>query len=126
MTRIGLLRCRDNELTCPLTNCFRSMREKIQGFQDYQETSLIGVFTIPDDMDQAVDLAKILKSKGAEAIHMATCAFSHKAEGKTWTLGQGFYAQADELARRIASEVGIPCIKGTAHLPDGYQPEVFR
>lgn len=126
MTRIGLLRCRDNELKCPLTNCFRSMQEKIQGFSEYHETSLVGVFTLSDDMDQAVDLARILKAKGAEVIHMATCAFSHKAEGKTWVLGQGFYPQADDLAARIASEVGLPCVQGTAHLPEGYHPQVFR
>jgi predicted metal-binding protein len=102
------------------------MRERIQGFSDYQETSLIGVFTLPEDEDQAVELAKILKAKGAEVIHMATCAFSHKAEGKTWLLGQGFYSKTDDVAGRIAAEAGIPCVKGTAHLPEGYQPEVFR
>jgi predicted metal-binding protein len=126
MTAIGLFRCRKNETKCPLTNCFRSLFSRQQGFSDYEQTEIAGVFTLQDDQAINLDLAKILKSKGAEAIHITTCAFAHKGEGKTWHLGNGFAKNVDELCAAIAKETGLPCIKGSAHLPEGYTPQVFH
>lgn len=126
MTAIGLLRCRTNETKCPLTNCFKSLFSRQQGFAGYEQTDLAGVFTIQEDPTATVDLAKILKAKGAQAIHVATCAFAHKGEGMTWHLGKGFVPNVDDLCASIAQETGLPCIKGSAHLPEGYAPEVFR
>lgn len=125
MTCIGLLRCRENETKCPLTNCFRSLVNREQGFFGYDQTDLTGVFTLQDEMKETLDLARILKSKGAEAIHVVTCAFAHKQEGTTWKLGHGFVPDVDHLCARIAQTTGLPCIKGSAHLPPGYTPEVF-
>ncbi|MDZ7761939.1 MAG: CGGC domain-containing protein [Desulfovermiculus sp.] len=127
MTAIGLLRCPENETKCPLTNCFRSLFSRQQGFTRYDEhTDLAGVFTIQSDMDATLDLAKILQAKGAEAIHVVTCAFAHKGEGKTWHLENGFISNVDDLCAAISQATGLPCVKGSAHLPQGYIPEVFR
>ena len=42
-------------------------------------------------------------------------------------LGLGAFARMwTRLVRLAADEAGIPCIKGTAHLPNGYVPEVFK
>jgi predicted metal-binding protein len=126
MTAIGLFRCRENESKCPLTNCFQSLFSRQQGFTGYEQAELAGVFTLQDEQTANLDLAKILKSKGAEAIHIATCAFAHKGEGKTWHLGNGFVGNVDELCAAIAKETGLPCVKGSAHLPEGYSPQVFH
>ncbi len=62
-----------------------------------------------------------MKAKGAEAIHLTTCSFAHKREGKTWHFGDGFIQDTDGLARDIARATGIPCVKGSAHLPADYK-----
>jgi predicted metal-binding protein len=126
MTKIGLFRCPHNEGKCPLTSCFLSLQEQAQGFSRYDNPQLVGVFTLKDSIDENLALAKILKAKGVEVIHFVTCAFSHKDEGKTWYLGNGFYEDVDSVARKIVQETGIPCIKGTAHLPENYSVEIFE
>lgn len=126
MTKIGIFRCKENENICPLTNCFKSLREKAQAFNGYNDTELTGVFTLRDSAEDNVSLAKILQAKGAETIHFVTCSFCRKGEGKTWHLGNGYCSDIDTLVRRISQETGIPCVKGTAHLPADYVPEVFQ
>ncbi len=34
--------------------------------------------------------------------------------------------EVDRLVRQAADAAGIPCVKGTAHLPHGYVPEVVE
>lgn len=126
MTKIGILRCKGNEDKCPLTNCFKSLREKVQAFSEYEETELTGVFTLSDSVEKNVELAKLMQAKGAENLHFVTCSFCHKGEGKTWHLGNGYCSDVDSIARRINKETGMPCMKGTAHLPEDYKPEVFK
>lgn len=124
MTKIGIIRCEKNEEKCPLTGCINCLGQKAQGFQGYDETSLAGVFTCRCPGDNLENLAKILKAKGAEAIHMPTCAFANKVDGK-WTLeGGGFCEDIDGLLERMREATGLPCVKGTAHLPEGYVPEI--
>ncbi|HDQ41958.1 MAG TPA: CGGC domain-containing protein [Desulfonatronum sp.] len=124
MAKIGIIRCEKNEHKCPLTNCLKSLAEGGQGFAVHQgPNTLVGVFTCRCPGDQAVNLGKILKSKGAEVIHWCTCLFAHKEEGR-WLAGDGFCQDVDSLIQRVAREAEITCVKGTAHLPQGYQPEV--
>ncbi|MBN2126164.1 MAG: CGGC domain-containing protein [Deltaproteobacteria bacterium] len=120
MTQIGIIRCEKNEEKCPLTSCFRSMREISEGFQDYESTAPAGVFTCRCPGEVAVQQARILKAKGAEAVHFCTCTFARKGpEG--WVLeGGGFCDHIDEIIEKAHAETGIPCVKGTAHLPGGY------
>jgi predicted metal-binding protein len=125
MPKIGLIRCDKNLDKCPLTGCFTCLQEKKQGFAGYDETTLTGVMTCHCPGDDIVAKAKLLKTKGAEVIHLCTCLFCKREEGTTWTLGNGFCDHTDEMARRIADEAEITCIKGSAHLPKGYVPEVF-
>jgi predicted metal-binding protein len=106
MPKIGLIRCDKNLDKCPLTGCFTCLTCHCPG-------------------DDIVAKAKLLKTKGAEVIHLCTCLFCKREEGTTWTLGNGFCDHTDEMARRIADEAEITCIKGSAHLPKGYVPEVF-
>ncbi len=124
MAKIGIIRCEKNEHRCPLTSCLRCLHQGDQGFAVHQdENQLVGVFTCRCPGDQAVNLGKILKSKGAEVIHWCTCLFAHKVE-KTWVMGNGLCGDPDSLVRRVAEEAGIPCVKGSAHLPAGYAPEM--
>ena len=69
MTKVAIIRCEKNETRCPLTNCFKSMMEKREAFANYDECMPAGIFTCRCPGDNALDLAKILKAKGAEAIH---------------------------------------------------------
>lgn len=124
MSKIGLIRCEKNESRCPLTGCFKSMLAANQGFALYDRVELSGVFTCHCPGDNVGDLAKILKSKGAEAIHFCTCTFAHKDEG-AWVQGAGFCDHVDALLQQAADQSGLPCVKGSAHLPAGYQPAVF-
>ncbi|NDY58218.1 CGGC domain-containing protein [Desulfovibrio sulfodismutans] len=124
MTKIGLIRCEKNETRCPLTGCLTSLHNAAQGFADLAQPELIGVFTCHCPGDHIADMAKILKSKGAEVISWCTCAFARR-EGGAWVLGGGFCDHLDELAQRVARETGLPCILGTAHLPQGYVPQTF-
>ncbi|BBO67875.1 hypothetical protein DSCA_18050 [Desulfosarcina alkanivorans] len=124
MAKIGLIRCQKNETRCPLTGCFKCLENREQGFSGHEQTELVGVFTCRCPGDGLVDMAKILKSKGADTIHVCTCTFSHKADGK-WIAGNGFCGDVDRLMAQIASETQMPCVKGTAHLPEGYHPRVF-
>ncbi len=124
MTRIGLIRCEKNETGCPLTGCLTSLKTASQGFAGTEDPELMGVFTCRCPGDNVVALAKILKAKGAEVVHWCTCAFAHREEGK-WVRGGGFCDHVDALLERISRDAGIRCVKGTAHLPEGYVPETF-
>ena len=124
MTSIGIIRCEKNAEKCPLTGCIKSLQNAREGFSGYDNGALVGVFTCKCPGENVVDLGKILKSKGAEAIHFCTCTFAKKNEGK-WVLGNGFCDQTDEILKNLSAQLGIPCVKGTAHLPEGYQAEVF-
>ena len=124
MTKIGIIRCEKNADRCPLTSCFKSLRNTEEGFSGYEETELTGVFNCRCPGDHVGNLAKILKSKGAQAVHFCTCTFAQKEDGK-WKMGDGFCPNIDDLLQEVSKEAGIPCIKGTAHLPEGFTPKVF-
>jgi predicted metal-binding protein len=100
------------------------MEETAQGFAGYDECSLAGVFTCRCPGEDFTNLAKILKAKGADVVHVTTCSFSKKTEDG-WQLGDGFCDRIDQLARSAAADAGIDVIKGTAHLPKEYSPEKF-
>ncbi len=126
MTRIGIVRCERNEQRCPLTGCITCLEQRAQAFGGYDATSLVGVFTCRCERDDVEDLARILKAKGAEAIHVPTCLFANKADG-AWTMdGGGLCPKADDLLERMQGATGLPCVKGTAHLPEGFVPDVRR
>lgn len=124
MSKVAILRCAQNSMRCPLTSCFKCLTACQQGFARYDQAELAGVFTLPATLEETVELARILKAKGAEAIHAVTCAFAHKGDGG-WTLGNGFQPDLDDRLRAAAQATDLPCVKGTAHLPAGYAPEVF-
>ena len=120
MTKVAIIRCEKNLDRCPLANCFKCLSEKKEGFSQYEGTLPAGVFTCHCPGDKAVDLAKILKAKGAEAIHFVTCAFSKKTE-EGWRLEDGgFCEDLDKIMENVHRETGLSCVKGTAHLPKGY------
>ncbi len=122
MTKVGIIRCEKNEQRCPLTSGFRCMMETREAFQIYESVMPIGVFTCRCPGDSVVELAKILKAKGAEVIHFTTCTFAKK-EDKGWSMERGgFCDHIDELIEKVHRETGIPCVKGTAHLPKDYVP----
>ena len=126
MKNIGLFRCQDNEHKCPLTSCIRSIEGCRQGFASYEQARLVGVFALQADLENNLALADILKQKGADTIHFVTCAFCHKDESKTWHLGNGFFEGLDDLAKTMTDQTGLPCVKGSAHLPSDYQVEQFN
>jgi predicted metal-binding protein len=124
MANIGIIRCEKNEERCPLTSCIKSLYDTSEGFSQYNDANLIGIFTCRCPGDNVLKLAKILKSKGADAIHFCTCTFANNKEGK-WLMGDGFCEEIDNIVKKLSSEINIPCVKGTAHLPNDYQVELF-
>jgi predicted metal-binding protein len=125
MKKIGIIRCEKNMDRCPLTNCLRCLEEGREGFSIYDDCSLVGVFSCHCPGDKAVDLAKILKAKGAEAIHFCTCTFAEKTQ-EGWVNEKGGYCEAiDGVMEEVNSRTGLSCVKGTAHLPKGYVPKTW-
>lgn len=122
MTSIGMLRSAHNERQCPLTNCFKCLAAGVQGFTGQGDAAPAGVFTLQAEDDDNVTLAKVFKAKGADAVHIVTCAFARK-EKDGWVLEEDRLAAMQALAGRIAAEAGLPCVLGTAHLPSGFTPE---
>jgi predicted metal-binding protein len=121
MTQVGIIRCEKNMDRCPLTNCLKCLDECKEGFAEYDACRLVGVFTCRCPGEGSVDLAKVLKSKGAEMLHFCTCTFAGKDEGG-WTLEKdGFCDHIDRIIEQVHKEVGLRCVKGTAHLPKGYE-----
>ena len=75
-------------------------------------------------MDDVANKAKILKAKGAEAIHVPTCLFANKTDGEWISENGGMCDKLEALTYLIQEAAGLPCIRGTAHLPKGFVPEV--
>ncbi len=123
VTNVAIIRCEKNERKCPMTNCLRCLREAKQGFSIYKACILVGVFTCHCPGDCVVDLAKILKAKGAEAVHLCTCTFAKKTPEGWVAKDGGFCEEIDALVEKISAEAGIPCLKGTAHLPRDHRFE---
>ncbi len=125
MTKVGIVRCEKNIDRCPMTSCFQCLREKKEAFSIYDECILAGVFTCHCPGDVAIKLSKILKSKGAEVIHFCTCAFAKKTD-KGWIMEDGgFCEHIDDIIESVNKETGIPCVKGTAHLPKNYSVKTW-
>ena len=120
MIKTAIIRCEKNMDRCPLTNCLKCMTQKKEGFAHYDDCIPAGIFTCRCPGDNAVDLAKILKSKGAEVIHFCTCSFAGKSDDGWVTTDGGFCDHIDEIIEVVFQETKIPCVKGTAHLPKGY------
>ena len=96
------------------------MTQQKEGFAHYDDCMLAGVFTCRCPGDNAADLAKILKSKGAEVIHFCTCSFASKSDDGWVTTNGGFCDHLDSIIDLVYKETMVPCVKGTAHLPKGY------
>ncbi len=126
MTKIAIIRCEKNENRCPLTNCFKCMIEKKEGFAKYSECIPAGVFTCRCTGENSLELAKILKAKGADVIHFCTCAFSKKTKNGWEIEDGGFCDKLDKLIDNIHKETGLPCVKGTAHLPKNYELKTWK
>ena len=125
MAKVAIIRCEKNEMKCPLTNCFKCLADGKEGFAGYDDITLSGVFTCRCPGDNALNLAKILKSKGAEVIHFCTCTFAAKTENGWEMNNNRFCKNIDDLIGRVHEATGLLCVKGTAHLPRGYKPEVW-
>ncbi len=126
MAKIGLIRCEKNINRCPMTNCIRSLAEKQQSFSIYDECELIGIFSCNCPGDNIVDKAKILKARGADAIHFSTCIFATKGKDG-WTIKDGgFCDHIDDLIEKVHNETGLTCVKGSAHLPSDYTLQVWK
>ena len=125
MTKSAIIRCEKNEERCPLTSCFKCMIESKEGFSGFDDCKPAGVFTCRCPGDNVIKLARIFKTKGAEVIHFCTCAFAKKTDDG-WMAGGGFCDHLDEIIERVSKESGLPCVKGSAHLPKGYTPEIWK
>ncbi|MBC2716327.1 MAG: CGGC domain-containing protein [Desulfobacteraceae bacterium] len=123
MTKVAIIRCEKNENRCPLTNCFKCMSENKQGFAGYSGAVPAGIFTCRCPGDNAADLGKILKSKGAEVIHFCTCAFAKKTDKGWISEDGGFCDHLEQVIEQVHNATGLPCVKGTAHLPEDYELE---
>ena len=101
------------------------MNETTEGFSKYDSCTLSGVFTCRGSGENVTDLGKILKAKGAEAIHFCTCTFAKKTEQGWDHAPGGFCPQVEDMAKQVSEATGLPCVLGTAHLPKGYEPIVY-
>jgi predicted metal-binding protein len=75
MAKVAIIRCEKNAEKCPMTSCLACLIAAEEGFSGYDSCTPVGVFTCRCPGDRTVELAGILKTKGAEAIHFCTCAF---------------------------------------------------
>lgn len=126
MMEVGIIRCEKNMDKCPLTSCFKSLLQMKEGFSIYDDCTLTGIFTCRCPGDIAVEHARILKDKGAEAIHFCTCTFSKKGDNGWTTEAGGFCDHIDEIMEKVHKEVDIFCVKGTAHLPKDYTIRMWK
>jgi predicted metal-binding protein len=121
MPKVAIIRCEKNQDECPLTAGFAALKSRTAAFKGYDEDcDLVGVFTCHCPGDSAIDLAGILKNKGVEVLHFCTCTFSAKTDGG-WSMEKGGFCEGiDGIIERVHTETGLPCVKGTAHLPREY------
>ena len=126
MTKVAIIRCEKNMDRCPLSNCLKCLTDKKEGFAGYDECTPAGIFTCRCPGDNAVGSAKILKAKGAEAIHFCTCSFAKKSDNGWVMKDGGFCEDIDAIIERINEETGVTCVKGTAHLPKDYTLKTWR
>jgi predicted metal-binding protein len=125
MTKAAIIRCEKNMDTCPLTSCLNCLIQKKEGFEGYDDCVPVGIFTCRCPGDDVIKQAKILKAKGADVIHFCTCTFSKKTD-QGWVLtDEGFCDHIDKLIEHVHQATNLPCVKGTAHLPQGYHPEMW-
>ena len=121
MVKAAIIRCEKNMDKCPITSCFTALSSGKGAFQIYQDDcSVAGVFTCHCPGDSVIEMANILKNKGAEVIHFCTCTFATKTDGDWSMENGGFCTDIDNIIERVHNETGIPCVKGTAHLPGNY------
>jgi predicted metal-binding protein len=120
MTRAAIIRCEKNEHRCPLTSCLDCLLECKEGFALYGDCKPVGIFTCRCPGDNVANMAKILKAKGADVIHLCTCAFAKKTDQGWIAKNGGFCDHLDEIIARVHEESGLPVVKGTAHLPKDY------
>jgi predicted metal-binding protein len=108
MTKAAIIRCEKNEARCPLTNCFKCLVETREGFIGYDSCMPAGVFTCRCPGDNAVELAKIIKSKGADVIHFCTCTFAKKTD-KGWSEEKGGFCDSiGTLMESVHKATGLP------------------
>ncbi len=126
MTKAAIIRCEKNLETCPLTNCLKCLISKKEGFARYQNECIpVGIFTCHCPGDNLINQAKILKAKGAEVIHFCTCMFSKKTNNGWMLSHDSFCDKVNTLIDQVHKATALPCVKGTAHLPKDYYPEVW-
>lgn len=121
MTNVAIIRCEKNETKCPLTSCFKCLDNTEEAFASYDECNLVGLFTCRCPGDNIENLSKILKAKGADVIHFCTCTFAKKTADGWDASCNGFCENIDLLIEKAAKASGLPCVKGTAHLPKNYE-----
>jgi predicted metal-binding protein len=126
MTKAAIIRCEKNMDRCPMTNCLKCLTLTKEGFSSYEACMPAGIFTCRCPGDDMIGLAKILKAKGADVIHFCTCTFAKKTESGWEVSDQAFCPAIDDLIDRVHQETGMPCVKGTAHLPRGYRPKTWE
>jgi predicted metal-binding protein len=121
MTQVGIVRCEKNMDRCPPTNCLHCLRWGTEGSANHDESQLVGIFTCRCPGENAVELARILKSWGAQAIHLCTCTFAKKVDG-VWRVEEGgFCNHINDIIAQVHRDANIRCVKGTAHLPNNYE-----
>ncbi|MFH2129948.1 MAG: CGGC domain-containing protein [bacterium] len=125
MAEIAIIRCEKNLEKCPLKSCLKSLVNKKEAFSQYSHASPAGIFVCRCPGDNVVELARKLKSKGAEVIHFTTCTFATKTLNGWCAEEGGFCERIDDIMKSVHKKADISCVKGTAHLPPGYVPVVL-
>lgn len=111
-----------------MASCFRSIKSGDQAFMGYGDVDLVGVLPCRCPGDVAVARARVLvERKDAEVIHFVTCAFTDKVKKGVYEIkeGSGFCSDLDGIMREVHERVKVRVVKGTSHLPAGYEVEIF-
>ncbi len=72
--KVGIIRCQQAESLCPGTSCFRVSREGKGAFEDIGPVEIVGFVGCGGCPGKvAVQRARLMVQKGAEAIVLASC-----------------------------------------------------
>jgi len=105
MTKIGIIRCELQAPNCAGFNDFPAIKNKMGEFSKYDEIELVGFDTCGGcergKPEKIVSRAQRLKTKGAQVIHLGTCAVGGRCPFE------------EAFAQAIHEKVGVPVIHGT-------------
>ncbi len=102
--KVGIIRCQRAEVLCPGTGCFRVSREGKGAFEETGPVEIVGFVTCGGcPGKEAVQRAKLMINKGAEAIVLASCI----SRGKPINFPCPFFEEIKAAVNRALPDIKI-------------------